>query len=90
MWRAALLAIVVGVVAVAAAWWFTKNFSTTATELTTAVGFASDFFGFFGVTLGLGTIGVKAWNGSGFMAMTPAQVAAPGVLTIAGALLLAA
>jgi hypothetical protein len=85
----ALIGIAVGVVALLAAWWLNVNQTQLVTDITAAITTASAVLGFFGVTIGLGTIGAAAQR-DGFTSLTMQQVSGPGVVALAGGLLLAA
>jgi hypothetical protein len=58
------------------------------TGIGTTVDLAQKVLGFFGVTIGLGTIGAKALR-SGAEGLTWDNAAWPGILTVTGALMLA-
>jgi len=85
----ATVAIVVGVLALVAADWLNAYQGPLVTQVLAAIETAGAVFGFFGVTIGLGTIGLTALT-SGLHSMSAAEVQGQGAVAIAGAVLLAA
>jgi hypothetical protein len=85
----ALIGIVVGVVALLVAWLANVNQPQLVADITAAITTASAVLGFFGVTIGLGTIGAAA-RSKGLTSLTVQQVSGPGIVALAGGLLLAA
>ncbi len=87
----AFLTVAAGVIALLAAYWLNTNQASFVADVSAAIKTASAVLGFFGVTIGLGTIGAAAADTEGgFRALSVHKVAAPGILTVAGGLLLAA
>ena len=85
-----LIGIAFGVVAIAAAW-IANGFPSQVADLTAAIGLASTVLGFFGVTIGLGTIGeIARTEPGGFRAVTTQAAQMPALAAIVGAILLAA
>ena len=83
-----VLGIGVGVGAILIAW--AINQMSWVTDLTAALGLASSVLGFFGVTIGLGTIGNSASKARyDLTAVTWSDAQVPGLIAIVGAILLA-
>jgi hypothetical protein len=86
----AVLAIVVGAIAIGVAWLISSSYPDTVVAFNGALGLASDVFGFFGVSLAVATIGSAAAGGSGLASLDAREVQGTAALRVIGAILLAA
>lgn len=89
MWPRWLVGLVVGALALFVANWALTNLVDWVTSVSAAIDLTSKVIGFLGVAIGLGSIGVSA-STKGLTGLDAPDISGPGVITIAGAILLAA
>ena len=85
----AIVAVVVGVLALVGADWANANSEPLVSQLLAAIETAGAVLGFFGVSISVGTLGLTAVT-SGLHSMSPTEVQAHAATAVAGAVLLAA
>jgi hypothetical protein len=85
----AIVALVVGVLALVGADWANVNHEPLVSQLVAAIETAGAVLGFFGVSISLGTFGLTAVT-NGLHSMSTTEVQAHAATAVAGAVLLAA
>jgi hypothetical protein len=85
----AIVALVVGVLALVGADWANAHYEPLVSQLLAAIKTAGAVLGFFGVSISVGTLGLTAVM-SGLHSMSATEVQGHAAIAVAGAVLLAA